>query len=160
MSKLADKIQESYKQLSDKKATEKATPGTTCKVLTKTKDLLDADDHKQYRSVVGKLMYYCQKIAPEMANAVRELAAHMDAPCREHIAKLGRTVGFVKKVRDIPLTFRKPFKLRAISQTDSNYAADSSERKSISGHLHTIGGMVTNWLSHKQKIVTMSITET
>ena len=71
MSKLADEIQESYEQLSSKKVTEKATPGTPCKVLTKTEDLLDADDHKQYRSVVGKLMYYCQKIAPEMANAVR-----------------------------------------------------------------------------------------
>ena len=64
MSKLADKIQELYKQLSNKKVTEKAIPGTPCKVLTKTEDLLDADDHKQYRSVVGKLMYYCQKIAP------------------------------------------------------------------------------------------------
>ena len=42
MSKLADKIQESYKLLSNKKATEKATPGTPCKVLTKTEDFLDA----------------------------------------------------------------------------------------------------------------------
>ena len=64
MSKLADEIQESYEQSSNKNVTEKATPGTPCKVLTKTKDLLNANDHKQYRSVVGKLMYYCQKIAP------------------------------------------------------------------------------------------------
>ena len=83
----------------------------------------------------------------------------MDAPCREHIAKLGKTVVFVKKVCDILLTFRRPFELRAISQTGSNYAADSSDCKSISGHLHTIGGMVTNWALHKQKIVTMSSTE-
>ena len=79
-----------------------------------------------------------------MANAVRDLAAHTDAPCREHVLELGRTVGFVKKFCNIPLTSRKPFELRAISQTDSNYAADSSNCKSISRHLHTIGGMVTN----------------
>ena len=91
MSKLADEIQELYEQLLSKKVTEKATPGTPCKVLTKTEDLLDADDHKQYRSVIGKLMYYCQTIAPQMSNAVRKLVAHMDVPCREHIAKLGKT---------------------------------------------------------------------
>ena len=115
MNKMAEKIQKLYEKLLNKKVTEKATPGTPCKVLTKTKDLLNADDHKQYRSGVGKLMYYFQKIPLEMANAVRELAAHMNVLCREHIAKLGRTVEFVKKVCNIPLTFRKTFELRAKS---------------------------------------------
>ena len=49
--------------------------------------------------------------------------------------------------------------MRAISKTDSNYAADAKDQKSVSGHLHTLGGMITNWSSRKQKTTTLSSTE-
>jgi hypothetical protein len=32
-----------------------------------------------YRSIVGKIMYYVTKIAPEICNAVRELAGHLSS---------------------------------------------------------------------------------
>jgi hypothetical protein len=37
-----------------------------------------------YRSIVGKIMYYATKLAPEICNAVRELAGHLSNPGAEH----------------------------------------------------------------------------
>jgi hypothetical protein len=37
-------------------------------------------DIDAYRSIVGNIMYYETKIAPEIFNAVRELAGHLSNP--------------------------------------------------------------------------------
>jgi hypothetical protein len=37
-----------------------------------------------YRSIVGKIMYYATKIAPEICNAVRELAGHLSNPGEDY----------------------------------------------------------------------------
>ena len=41
----------------------------------------------------------------------------------------------------------------------SNFAQDAEDRKSVSGCFHTIGGMITNWSSRKQKTTMLSSTE-
>ena len=42
---------------------------------------------------------------------------------------------------------------------DSYYASNLEDRFSLSGYVNTIGGMITNWMSKTQKVVTLSITE-
>jgi hypothetical protein len=46
-----------------------------------------------------------------------------------------------------------------VSSVDSNYATDKGDRRSVSGGLHTLGGMITNWNCTTQKSVTLSSTE-
>ena len=57
------------------------------------------------------------------------------------------------------LKFRKPRNLISISYTDSDYATNNQDRKSISGRINTIGGMITSWSSKKQNTVSLSSTE-
>jgi hypothetical protein len=47
-----------------------------------------------------------------------------------------------------------------MSSVDSNYAMDKDDCHSVSGALHTMGGMLTNWLCKMQSNVTLSSTET
>ena len=49
--------------------------------------------------------------------------------------------------------------IRSINLCDSNYATNSDDRKSVSGYIGTIGGMITSWQSKTQSIVTLSSTE-
>lgn len=42
---------------------------------------------------------------------------------------------------------------------DSNYATNLDDRRSVSGCLNTIGGMLKNWSSKTQPVVTLSSTE-
>jgi hypothetical protein len=54
-----------------------------------------------YRSIVGKIMYYATKIAPEICNAVRE-------PGEDHWKALERCVGYLAGEGTKPLCLRKP----------------------------------------------------
>jgi C4-type Zn-finger protein len=49
--------------------------------------------------------------------------------------------------------------LVSISDFDSDYAKDENDRRSISGRINTLGGMITNWTSKKQQTVSLSSSE-
>jgi hypothetical protein len=104
-------------------------------------------------------MYYVTKIAPDCANAARELSQYMARPTQEHWRALERLVGYMKQKKSHHLIYRKPRELRVIGSADSNYATNPDDRKSISGNIHTVGGMITSWKSKKQASVTLSSTE-
>jgi hypothetical protein len=61
---------------------------------------------------------------------------------------------------EVKLTYRKPRELRPVSIVDSNYATDMTGRCSVSGNVHTLGGIIAGWLSKTQHPVTLSVTET
>jgi hypothetical protein len=49
-----------------------------------------------YRTIVGKIMYYTIMIAPELSNAVRELASHLGNPNEDYWRALERYVGYIQ----------------------------------------------------------------
>jgi hypothetical protein len=49
--------------------------------------------------------------------------------------------------------------LQSISDCDSDYAKDGNNRRSVSGQIDTLGGMITNWTSKKQQTVSLSSSE-
>lgn len=113
-------------------------------------DIIDIDG---YRSIVGKLLYYVTKIAPACSNAVRELSQHMQSPGEMHWRALGIVIGYLKSKKDHTLVYRKPEERRSISLVDSNYATNVENRKSVSGYIYTIGGMITNWGSKRKRLL-------
>jgi hypothetical protein len=72
---------------------------------------------------------------------------------------LERCVGYITHQKQRVLTFRTPRELRSILLCDSDYAKNEDDRKSISGRVNTVGGMITNWTSKKQSTVALSSTE-
>jgi hypothetical protein len=112
-----------------------------------------------YRSIVGKIMYYATKIAPEICNVVRELVGHLSNPGPEHWKALERCVGYLTDTGTQPICLRKPRVLQSISDCDSDHAKDENDRRIISGRINTLGGMTTNWASKKQQTVPLSSSE-
>jgi hypothetical protein len=151
---------EKYVGLTIKEAKTPGFPGTT---LTKSTDeQAEGIDTDKYRSLVGKIMYYVVKIAPGCANAVRELSQFMSLPTAEHWEAMERLMlgGYLKKYKKSHhLIYRKPRELKVVGSADSNYATNPDDRKSISGNIHTVGGMITSWASKKQSCVTLSSSE-
>ena len=49
--------------------------------------------------------------------------------------------------------------MRVDINVDSNYATNKEDRRSVTGAIYTLGGMITNWLSKTQPIVTLSSCE-
>ena len=159
MLKLVDNTVVKYQQLTKEDVKQASTPGTLGWVLAKTGQALSQTAHSLYKTMTEKLMYLAQKTMPEVFNAVRELASHINAPGDKHVIKMRRTVGYVKPVQHNLLVLQRLFKLQSISKTNSNFATNAEDQKSVTGHLHMLGGIIANWAFQKQKTVTLSSTK-
>ena len=69
-------------------------------------------------------------------------------PGVEHWKAIEKFAGYLKdNEHDIQLKYGKPKELRIVSSMDtSNYDTDKEDHHSVSGTLHTVGGMLTNWM--------------
>ena len=157
MPKMEEEIIETYEKYAGETVKPQSTPGYPGKTLQKHDgEPVDVD---QYRSLIGKLLYYMTKVAPEMSNACRELSTYMDSPGPDHWKSVKRAVGYIKGRIGKGLRFRPPKNLNLMSYCDSSYATNPDDRKSVTGTVNTLGGTLLNWSSKKQRIVTLSSTE-
>ena len=105
-------------------------------------------------------MFYATKVSPKIVNATRELATHMSNPNDEHWKAMGHLIGYLKSTVGQPsLIMRKPLELRCVSFVDASYGNGAEGRRSISGEMYTLGGMITSFSSRTQKTVSMSSAE-
>jgi hypothetical protein len=157
MPKMIEEISEKFEKAKGKQAKVYATPGAPGKMLRKNEGtMVDTDS---YRSIVGKIMYYATKIAPEICNAVRELAGHLSNPGEDHWNALERCVGYLAGEGTKPLCLRKSRVLQSISDCDLEYTKDENDRRGVSGWINNLGGMTTNWTSKKQHMISLSSSE-
>jgi hypothetical protein len=153
-----DGIINTFEGITKKKPKPYTTPGTPG--LSMAKNVGDPIMETEYRKIVGKIMYLVCKLMPEGSNAARELSRHFGNPGETQWKELERFVGYLKANRDkIKLIFRKPKGMRVASNVDSNYATNKDDRKSVSGALHTLGGMLVSWLCKTQDVQALSSTE-
>jgi hypothetical protein len=61
-------------------------------------DKAEGIDMEKYRSLVGKSMYYATKIAPDCANAAKELSQYMERPSQENWRAMERLVCYMKRI--------------------------------------------------------------
>jgi hypothetical protein len=137
-----------------KKALTPALPGT---VLEKNDGEMVMQP--EYRSVVGKFLYFMKKISPLCANATRELSQHLENPGTSHWKAVERLLGFLQYTRHCKLKMRAPTELRVLSACDTDYATKKIDRKSVGGSINTVGGALVHWVSKGHPIVTLSSTE-
>jgi len=104
-------------------------------------------------------MYYMTKVSPEIANPVRELSGQMIKPNDVHWKAVERVVGYVVSEPHQGLIFHEPKNLKPYIYADADYAKDEDDRKSISGRISTLGGMLVGWSSKKQQTVSLSSCE-
>jgi hypothetical protein len=117
-------------------------PGTTLE--TNAADIIL---QPEYRSIVGKLLYFMKKISPLCANAIRELSQHLENPGIEHWLAVERVLGFLRDSRNCKLKMRPPVELRVMSACDSDYATRKTDRRSVGGNLTTVGHSLVSWVS-------------
>ena len=157
MKKNADDIVKYYEDLKGTSVKVANTPGFQNTVMSKNQD--ESIMMEQYRSLVGKILFYVVKVGPDCANATRDLARHMSNPGEEQWKAMERLVGYLKGKELHGLIMRRPESLRVINYCDASYATDKDLRRSVSGMVGSIGGMVINWSSRTQKVCTLSSAE-
>jgi len=153
-------MMQDYERVFGKEVKEVATPGYPGTSLVKRTEDEEVVNIAEYRSLVGKLLWYVKKVAPECTNAVRELSGFMDGPTQEHWRAIKRVFGYLKSFGGKKsLKLRKPKELRPEGWVDSDYATNKDTRRSVSGFVMTVGGALVSWVSRTQKSITLSSTE-
>jgi hypothetical protein len=83
----------------------------------------------------------------------------MSNPSEEHWVALERLCGYIGGKEEHSLYFCKPHKMKVVCYADADYAKNVDNRRSVSGHIYTLGGMLVGWMSKTQASVTLSSTE-
>ena len=97
---------------------------------------------------------------PDILFAVGILSRHMENPNQEHYSGVKRVLRYLKGTENYGLFYRKgALRGELIGYSDSDFAGDSTDRKSTSGHIFFLGGMAVSWSSQKQSIVALSSCE-
>ena len=142
------------------------TPGTphTGVVRPKDEDLLVGDSQQElYRSGVGMLLYLVKHSRPDIANAVRELSKCMTGANAAAYKELLRVIKFVLDTRDYGLKLAPKWVDAMLWElqiySDSDWAGDKDNRKSITGFIIFLLGAPILWRSKAQGSVALSSTE-
>lgn len=114
-------------------------------------------DGKLYRSTVGALQY-ATITRPEISFSVNKVSQYMASPLDEHWKAVKRILRYLAGSVDFGLHIKSSNRdLTAFS--DSDWAADIDDRRSVTGYCVFFGSNLISWCSKKQTVVSRSSTE-
>ena len=139
------------------------TPGQGLVRVTDPKDKLDPELHSRYRTGTGMLLYMVKHSRPDLANAVRELTKCLDGASERAYKEMLRVIKYLldtseKGLKVFPGGFGKT-KWLLVLYSDSDWAGDKNDRKSIGGYMLFLNGVLICWRSKGQKVVSLSSSE-
>ncbi|CAL9011582.1 unnamed protein product [Prunus brigantina] len=118
----------------------------------------DAISQLEYSQVIGSLMYLMNSTRSDLAYSVSRLSRYTSNPGHDHWEALIKVLRYLKYTQVYGLHYtRYPPVLEGYS--DANWISDSTETKSTSGYVFTLGGAAVSWKSSKQTCIARSTME-
>ena len=100
-----------------------------------------------YASCVGSLMYAMIATHPVIAFVVGVVSRYMSAdPGKKHLEAVKGTLRCLSGTKDMCICFGKS-KSGVLGYTDSDYAGNSDNRRSMTGYIFTLYGGAISWMS-------------
>ena len=128
-------------------------------VSNATVDDRDFEDVSLYREVIGSLIYLMTTTRPDLCYVVGMLSQHLAKPKVAHYAIAKQTLRYLKGTKSKTLKFVKTETLDIVGYSDSDWANDKTDRRSVSGMVFSLGETFISWRSKKQPIVALSTCE-
>ena len=141
------------------------TPSSPGEIIMRNTDsVVNKENHANYRSGVGMLLYLVKHTRPDIANPVRELSKALDLPSPKAYKSMLRIVKFVLDTRNLairikPIPFGEEELWEIVAFSDSDFAGDCETRISIAGFVLYLMGVPISWKSKGMKSVTLSSSE-
>lgn len=126
--------------------------------FTPGEDLND-DEVTCFRSMVGKLLFAANTCRPDLAFATSTLSRFIKDPKANHLAAAKHVLRYIKGTLKLALVFKKTVDFKLVGYSDSDWAGDKADRKSITGYVFMLGSCAISWKSKKQQTVALSSTE-
>ena len=134
---------------------------TKAKDTTATKDQpLDTAGKQRYQSAVGALLHAARATRPDIAFAVTTLSQFNNAPTHHHWQAVNRVFRYLRGSVDRGLTYTGTGSSKdqptLLGYCDSDYAEDTTDRRSVTGYAFLLSGAAISWASRKQQTVAHS----
>ncbi|XP_020680835.1 SUPPRESSOR OF GAMMA RESPONSE 1 isoform X2 [Dendrobium catenatum] len=128
-----------------------------CKITTSSTSQEPFSNPQLYRHIIGSLQYLTPT-RPDIQFAVHQLCQHMQHPLNQHFDALKRLLRFINGTTNTGIQFHSQ-DLTLRGYVDADWASNSLDRKSISGHCHFMGNSLISWQVKKQNTIARSSTE-
>jgi len=113
-----------------------------------------------YQQLIGSLMYAMVCTRPDISYAVGIVARHIAAPGHIHMKAVKCIYRYLRGTSDYKLVYHATKgPNEPVIYSDSDWAGDRNDRKSITGFVTCLSGGVITWASRKQTCVATSSTE-
>lgn len=116
------------------------------------------EDPSRYRQIVGSLVYLTIT-RPDIAHIVHVLSQFVSAPTSVHYSHLLRVLRYLRGTASRQLFYARSSQLHLHAYSDSTWASDPMDRRSITGYCIFLGTSLIAWKSKKQTAVSRSSTE-
>ncbi|TID31301.1 hypothetical protein CANINC_000106, partial [Pichia inconspicua] len=135
-----------------------ATPFASGTDLLPGKSISEAAASR-FRSMVGKLLFAANTCRPDLSFAASTLSRYIKDPRENHVAAAKHVLRYIKGTLDHGIIYQKKDKFELVGYSDSDWAGDKFDRKSITGYVFILAGAAITWKSRKQPTVALSSTE-
>lgn len=115
-----------------------------------------------YRELVGSFLHLANTTRPDIAFVSSFLSRFMQEPRFVHWKAAKHVLRYLKGTKDTGISFNRRHdrkQAQLVGYTDSDFAADRIERKSVSGYVFIFAGGAISWRSKKQELVAQSTVE-
>jgi len=109
------------------------------------------DDPGRYMRLIGKLIYLTMT-RPNITFVVGVLSRFMHQRRETHWLAAMRILAYIKSCPGKVLVYRKYGHVRISGYSDSGYAGDRGDMKSITGYCTFVGGNLASWRNKKQDV--------
>ena len=122
-----------------------------------------AADTLRYQKALGELNYLIGWTRPDIAFAVSALSKYCSNPSQQHFAGLRHVHRYLRGTQDHGITYKGAGDIDAVPKlsiySDSDYAACTDDRRSVTGYSVHLGGAAVSWLSTRQRTTAQSTVE-
>jgi len=113
----------------------------------------------QYQAIIGSLLYLMLGTHPDITFAVIKLSQFSANPSKEHFEWAKYICRYFAGTKDYTMVFDGKTNEGLIVHSDSDWAADVNNCRSVTGYFFKLAGSLVSWLSRAQKTVALSSTK-
>ena len=123
----------------------------------------ESEDEKQnvpYREAVGSLIFRAVVTRPDLAYSVNEVSKFLNNHNESHWNAVKRIISYLIGTIGLGIEYRASESGTELTgYSDADFASDVATRRSTTGYSFCIAGGIVTWSSQRQKLVSLSTTE-